>query len=78
MSGETPNSEKFDVRPFLYRLPGFVLDGLLNSNRRDNAQRPITFRINCTELPFCLIQINLSHLKGQQGHLLTIGEGEVF
>ena len=29
MSGETPNSEKFDVRPFLYRLPGFVLDGLL-------------------------------------------------
>ena len=29
MGGETPNSEKFDVRPFLYRLSGFVLDGLL-------------------------------------------------
>ena len=30
MSGQTQNSEKFDVRPFIYRLPGFVLDGLLN------------------------------------------------
>ena len=29
MSRETPNSEKFDVQPFLYKLPGFVLDGLL-------------------------------------------------
>ena len=35
MSGETPNSEKFDVRPFLYRLPGFVLDGLLNASLRN-------------------------------------------
>ena len=37
MSGETPNSEKFDVRPFLYRLPGFVLDGLLSVNKLLNV-----------------------------------------